>query len=140
MMKSAQTLLTRLAKGDYSSKEEGQLLLSELAIAFWHRGVMLDLSDYTGSELRRAGYTLNLLCGLYDNLPSQQRAQANRLLEAALSVLKNSRQGVGETYYPGDRPSDHNFDDVAVKWGLSRGAQPSKVPGFLDAQRRAFSM
>jgi hypothetical protein len=137
-MSSAQSLLTQLAKGSYSSKEEGQSMLLELAKAFWHKGVSLDFSGFSVGELRRAGYTLALLCGFYDNLPATQRVEANRLLQSAFEVVQSSNQGLGETYYPDDEPSSRNVDDVAVRWGLSRGAQPRKVPGFLDAQRRSF--
>ena len=113
-------------------------MLLELAKAFWHKGVSLDFSGFSVSELRRAGYTLTLLCGFYENLPAAQREEANRLLQSALEVVQCSNQGLGDTYYPDDKPSNRNFDDVAVRWGLSRGAQPRKVPGFLDAQRRSF--
>ena len=113
-------------------------MLVSLSKAFWHEGAMLDLSHYTGPELRRAGYVVNLLYGFYEGLPDRQRSETKKHITSALRTLEDCPEDQGVTFYPDDKPSARNFDDVAVRWGLSRGACPRKVPGFLDAQRRSY--
>jgi hypothetical protein len=105
-------------------------MLYDLAVGVWHQGFVPDLSHYSGGALCRAAYTVDTLKCFFEGFEDQQLSELKEQLASAKENL---------TYYPNDTATKRNFDDVATEWGLARGAQVSKVPGFLDAQRRSFS-
>lgn len=131
-----QVCLQRLATDSYRNKEEAAQLLVQLAEGYWHKKALLTLDAYEGANLQKAAYLLELLTNFYPSLDEEQAVFARAALGQASLKLKVLEP---VTFYHADEPSRFGFDDVAAKWGLTAGASPRKVSGFLDLQRRMFS-
>ena len=130
-----QLCLQRLATGHYRNKEEAAQLLVELADACWHKNAQLSLDEFEGERLQKAAYVLELLAGFSPFYDAEQAGMVAASLHNALVKLKERKP---VTFYCMDSPSRYGFDDVAKKWGLTAGASPRKIPGFLDLQRRSY--
>lgn len=135
---SYQNLLSFLASANYSSKDEGMATFYHLAVAVWHNGFVPDLNLYSGEALRRAAYAVDTLKCFYEGFDDEQLSRLKVQLNAAMKHLSSTDDQAPVTFYPNDTVVKLNFDDLTTDWGLSRGAQVRKVPGFLNAQRRSY--
>ena len=127
-LESGGDFLDSLLGGEESSPVEGTLSSADIS-----DGLKEALQVGTERVVSQLGQT-NGFNGdelIHIPLPSQ--------LKTAKTNLANSQGHVNLTFYPNDTAPKRNFDDAATEWGLARGAQVRKVPGFLDAQRRSYS-
>lgn len=131
----SQQYLKQLATDSYSSKEEAADLLVELAEGYWHHNESLSLKSFKGKELQKAAYALELLRGFSPHQDKARYNEATLELDSAKGRLVHLES---VTFYKFDSLPKFNFDDVAKKWGLARGAAPSKLKAFLDLQRRSY--
>lgn len=132
----SQQYLKQLATNSYSSKEEAVDMLVGLAEGYWHHNETLKLQTFKDEELQKAAYVLELLRGFSPHQDKARYQEATKELEAASDRLVHLES---VTFYKFDALPKFNFDDVAKKWGLARGAAPSKLKAFLDLQRRSYS-
>ena len=131
-----QSLLQQLATDRYASAEHAYSALVRLADGYWHKNAMLTLDGFEGVALQKAAYSLELLVGFANSLDDERYRYAQCELELAKAKLSDP---VPQTFYSFEKPARHCFDEVAIKWGLTRGASPRKVAGFLDLQRRSYT-
>lgn len=110
-------------------------MLVELAERYWHHNESLSLKGFKGEELQKAAYALELLRGFSPNQDKARYNEATLELDSAKGRLVHLES---VTFYKFDSLPKFNFDDVAKKWGLARGAAPSKLKAFLDLQRRSY--
>jgi hypothetical protein len=117
------------------TRYQAQSKLLVLARAVWHNDFTPNLSLLIDPTTRRRGaYLIDFLSRfpvMSDTRANQLRKQLDAVQKQLPSVSPNSQI----TFYPGDIPG---HDEVAHLWGLANGLRPSKVPGLLNLQRRAY--
>ena len=86
--------------------------------------------------LQKAAYALDLLVGFAPSVDVLTYRFTQAQLETAQNRLSNL---AAKPFFSFEEPTRHCRDEVAVKWGLNRGASPRKVSGFLDLQRRSHA-
>lgn len=78
----------------------------------------------TGPSKRRAGYLLEMMA---DWLPEHRLPQqlTQQVQQAAKEVVASHEKAV--PFFHADLPAPKNYDELAVKWGLSRGLDYSRL-------------
>jgi hypothetical protein len=118
------------------TRYQAQSKLLVLARAIWHNDFIPNLFRLKEDTARRRGA---YLIDFFSRFPVLSDKQANKLRKQLGTNLRQQLPSVCPnsqvTFYPDDVPG---YDEVAHLWGLANGLRPSKVPGLLNLQRRAY--
>ena len=83
--------------------------LKPIALAFWHEGYTLELSNLNEEQLRKAGYLIDRFRG-YNCIPKVHKREL-------ASLVKEVRQSLSEVPEVIENPD--NLEPIAQKWHLN---------------------